>query len=232
MLPLYIYNLIFAALAVLTPLSAWAIMRLAGFHHTQRRYPGTDTAHILTEANEQASRLLEEAAAQAQQIIRTTQTLKENTERAVQARLLEAAEHVVTDSEKMLEQLHTNFEQELNENTEHLKTMFADHLAQLTAKLQERVTEMEHTIGEQAGSQQQNLQRELVALKERIRQQYEKHLQGQLPSIVKTVVGHSLTGSDHEQLIREALQSVEQELAPTKTAHEPPTPQQPASTAP
>lgn len=216
MLSLYAYNIIFTVLAMLAPLAAWALARPTKI----ARRGNTAAAHILTQAQEQASKVLHEASMKAQHIITSTQALKEDTEQAAQERFREGVDHAHTEIKKMLERVQVHTEHELQESTEHLTSILAEHVARLTNQLLRRTMAIERAMNEQAKSEQAQFHTELATLKEQTRRRYEERLQEKLPSILRTIVGHTLTTTDHEQLIREALRNMEYELLPKKTPHE------------
>lgn len=179
------------------------------FAYITRRRRATRVNHAaatLAAAEGEAAHLVKQAAQQAKLIVGST-------------RLTSAEAHA--DFERALHQLKSrataSLEQHLAEVNQTVATQSAAITKQLAAAARTQLAELQHAIAAQsaklnaqlitdAKSTRQRLQQELDDKRRTSTLRLQAVLVKELPGIVKEVVGRSLTLTDHEQLVREALE--------------------------
>ena len=166
---------------------------------------------VLAAARQQAAEIISGATEQADRILSETKLFTKGVHKDLERTLDTTAARTSEQAEAHLQQIVRAFEQQLRAVTDRLEQAAKAELSALRQQMADQLSAAANELATETEKGRQELQRELEDVKRRKVHQLEAQLNKQLPQIVKQAAGRSIPLSEHEQLVRDALQRAKDE---------------------
>ena len=166
---------------------------------------------VLAAARQQAAEIISGATEQADRILSETKLFTKGIHKDLERTLDTTAVRTSEQADAHLKQIIRVFEQQLTTVTDRLEQAAKAELGALREQMGEQLSAAADELTAETEEGRQGLKRDLEDVKRRRIHQLGAQLNKQLPHIVKEAAGRSIPLSEHEQLVRDALQRAKDE---------------------
>ena len=166
---------------------------------------------VLEEAGLKAQKIIEEATKKSQDLINQTQLLTDQQRANIQSQI----ELIIGKQQESFEQIFGDLKLKYSQLATSSEDLFEEgikkELLLVKEELGSQINKFQDSLLDQIDAQQKTIESELKGYKAKRIEDIEKNIQDILIQVVKEVLGKSISASEHEDLIIEALEKAKKE---------------------